>query len=121
VATTIDCRELFLRLGDDEVVVVDCREEQDWGRYQFLIPGALRMSPLELRESADILPDDELIVLCGVAEDGSDARKAYRQLQVRGIPSVILEGGLREWLSYGFPIERLQPVGMTYTPQAAHA
>lgn len=111
---TIDCRDLFLRLGDDEVVVVDCREDSDWDRFQFHIPGALRMSPRELKEAADILPDDELIVLCGVADDGSDMRKAYRQLQVRGIQAVLLTGGLREWISYGFPIERMQDAGISY-------
>lgn len=109
VEPTIDCRDLFLKLGDDEVLVVDCREEVDWDRYPFQIPGALRMSLRELREAAQALPDDELIVLCGVADDGSDVKKAYRQLQLRGREAVRLEGGLRTWVEHGFPTERVGP------------
>lgn len=103
---SIDCRDLFLKLGDDEVLVLDCRDESDWERYQFQIPGALRMTLRELREAAHSLPDDELIVLCGLAEDGADVKRAYRQLRLRGRTAVRLEGGLRAWVANGFPTER---------------
>jgi hypothetical protein len=42
VEPTIDCRDLFLRLGDDELLVLDCREDGEWERYRFTIPGALK-------------------------------------------------------------------------------
>lgn len=106
---TMDCRDLFLRLGDDEVLVLDCRAESDWERYQFQIPGALRMPVHELREAGKSLPDDELIVLCGTAEDSSDVLRAYRQLRRHRRQVVVLEGGLREWVGHGFPTERTQP------------
>jgi rhodanese-related sulfurtransferase len=106
---TIDCRDLFLRLGDDEILIVDCRDDCDWDRFGIQIPGALKMTPDELRQFAQILPDDELIVLCGCSNDGSDARRAYRTLKFRGRDAVCLDGGLRGWVSNGYPTERRMP------------
>jgi rhodanese-related sulfurtransferase len=102
----LECQELFSKLGDEEVLVLDCREQEDWFRFELHIPGALRMSLRELEVAAQSLPDDELIVLCGSAEDGSDVRRAYRLLQMRGRDSVCLSGGLMEWVRGGYPTER---------------
>jgi rhodanese-related sulfurtransferase len=92
-------------LGDEDVLVVDCRDEQEWIHYQFHIPGALRMSYEELVQDARILPDDELIVLCGCAEGAEDMYRAYHWLRRRGLAVVCLEGGLQAWLSKGLPTE----------------
>lgn len=102
---TIDCGELLAQLGDDEVLVLDCRTRDEWNTFGLHIPGALRMSVEEISEHAHSLPDDELIVLCGTRPDGSDVRRAYRFLQFRGRRAVVLAGGLREWVSEGFPTE----------------
>ncbi len=102
----LECQDLFLRLGDEELVVVDCREREEWDRLEFHIPGALRMSLRELDAAAHTLPDDELIVLCGCSEDGSDARRALRLLQLRGRNAVCLDGGLQSWVTGGYPTER---------------
>lgn len=103
----IDPRDLFLRLGDDELLVVDCRTDDEWERVQLHIPGALRMTLTELCEAAHILPDDELIVLCGA--DADDAHEAWRILRLRGRESVCLDGGLLRWLDRGYPVERHVP------------
>lgn len=115
--TDIACRELFSRLGDDDVLVVDCSSDEEWERLGLHVPGALRISPSELVETAPVLPDDELIVLCGCAPDGSDARRARAQLGLLGLRCVCLSGGLRAWVAEGFPVERHErrPV-----PQASH-
>jgi rhodanese-related sulfurtransferase len=102
----IGARELFLQLGDDEVLVVDCRSDADWQATPLHIPGALRMSFDELGESAHILPDDELIVLVGARSDSDDALHAWRVLRLRGRTSVALDGGLDGWMAEGFPVER---------------
>lgn len=99
---TIGCRDLFSRLGDDEVVVVDCREGLGGPHLAHCIPGAVRIPLAELLQAADILPDDELIVLCGEAEDGSDARQAYRILRMKGRDAVCLDGGIVRWMACGY-------------------
>ena len=107
----INSRDLFARLGDEEILVLDCRSDEDWTCWDLQIPGALPMSYRELSEGAHVLPDDELIVVCGCASDGSDARKALRLLRLRGRQGIILEGGLRSWVSHGYPTERHFPLG----------
>jgi rhodanese-related sulfurtransferase len=103
---TIDCDELYGLLEDDELVVVDCRSEEDWAHRPLHIPGALRMSIMDLHRAAHVLPDDELIVLCGAEPDGSDSQRARRLLKQRGRDAVCLAGGLEAWLRAGLPIER---------------
>ena len=99
--------ELIQRLGDDDVLVVDCRDGREgWALDELKIPGALRMSTLELQSAADALPDDELIVLCGVSADGSDVRRAWRILMKANRRAVCLFGGLHAWVSAGYPTER---------------
>ncbi|MBM7115411.1 rhodanese-like domain-containing protein [Archangium primigenium] len=99
------CRELFVRLGDEEVLVLDCRDPSDWERYGAHIPGALWMPFEELLQDLVILPDDELIVVCGCSPDGSDAHRVCRLLQRHGLQVVCLEGGLQGWLTEGLPVE----------------
>jgi rhodanese-related sulfurtransferase len=106
VEPCIGCSELYSMLEDDEVVVIDCRGEEAWGAVPEHIPGALRMSLVDLYRSAHVLPDDELIVVCGIEPDGSDSKRACRMLRLRGREAVCLEGGLPAWLDAGLPTER---------------
>ncbi|MBI3185825.1 MAG: rhodanese-like domain-containing protein [Myxococcales bacterium] len=103
---SIACSELLRRLGDDDLLVIDCRRLEDWEGFELHIPGALRMSVEELHAFAHQLPDDELIVLVGWEPDGWDARQARRILRLGGREAVCLEGGLRGWVASGYPIER---------------
>lgn len=103
---TIICAELYMRLGDDEVLVLDCRDPSDWERYDLHIPGALRMTPTEIARDLHMLPDDELIVLYGCSPDGRDTRRVCRLLRMRGREAVCLEGGLGAWVTGGYPTER---------------
>ena len=106
----IHSSELLTRLGDEELLIIDCRTVDDWQRLQRTLPGALRMTHTELSECAHILPDDELIVLCGWGSDGTDARRAQRLLQIRGRQAVWLDGGLQAWINAGYPTERFERV-----------
>ena len=99
------CTELYVRLGDDEILVLDCRDPTDWDRYGLHIPGALRMTFEEVLEDVEVLPDDELIVVVGCAPDGSDARRVCRVLQQWGLNAICLEGGLQGWVTSGLPTE----------------
>jgi rhodanese-related sulfurtransferase len=108
VESTMEGRDLLIRLGDDEVLVLDCRPEDDWCHRDVQVPGALRMNVAEIAASAHILPDDELIVLydCGRGATSTDVRRAYRILRMRGLDPIILDGGLHSWIAHGFPTER---------------
>jgi rhodanese-related sulfurtransferase len=101
----ISSRSLMARLGEDEVVVVDCRSDEDWSALPLQIPGAIRMSCDEIHATPLVLPDDELIVLYD--HDGASAacRRAIRILQAAGRSAAALEGGLRGWVGMGFPTE----------------
>ncbi|WP_425430118.1 rhodanese-like domain-containing protein [Cystobacter ferrugineus] len=105
VDARMPCAELYVRLGDDEVLVLDCREPEDWIRYGLHVPGALWMPFEEILRDGAVLPDDELIVVCGCAPDGSDARRVCRLLLRLGFKAVCLEGGLQGWLNQGMPTE----------------
>jgi rhodanese-related sulfurtransferase len=102
----IPCAELYLRLGDDDVLVLDCRPPHQWECIEFHIPGALRMTPEEVSRDLFILPDDELIVLVGCEEDWEDMLRLCRLLLVRGRTATCLEGGIQAWVAEGFPTER---------------
>jgi rhodanese-related sulfurtransferase len=116
---SIGCRDLFSRLGDDQLVVVDCRRESEAADQIPCVPGALHMPLSELLKEAHILPDDELIVLCGIEPDGSDSRQAYRLLRIKGRDAVCLEGGVAEWLTLGYPTEPYRR--LSRTPQMVSA
>ncbi len=103
---SILCTELFVRLGDDDVLVLDCRDVDAWTHYGLHIPGALWMPPEEILRDLFILPDDELIVVCGCAPDGSDMRRVCRLLRQAGREAVCLRGGLQAWITSGLPTER---------------
>ncbi len=106
VEPTIGCRELYSLLHEDDIVVVDCRAEEAWRGMPVHIPGALWMTLPELLRSAHVLPDDELIVLCGSDPDGRDSQRACRMLRQRGREAVSLEGGLNAWIRAGLPTDR---------------
>lgn len=103
---SIECYELFIRLGDDEILVIDCRDgEAPRDLASLQIPGALRMGFDELAECLHILPDDELIVLYGCSGDGSESWRASALLRTRGRAAVCLQGGLPAWIARGYPTE----------------
>jgi rhodanese-related sulfurtransferase len=102
----IPCAELYLRLGDDDVLVLDCRSPDHWEQVEFHIPGALRMTPEEIARDLFILPDDELIVLYGCEDDWEDVCRLCGMLLMRGLHAVCLMGGIQAWMAEGFPTER---------------
>jgi rhodanese-related sulfurtransferase len=109
VELLISCSELYERLGDDDVLVLDVRPEGDWERLPVHVPGALRLGPEELPAAITMLPDDELIVLCGTAGAEADARRASHLLRRSGRTARVLAGGLHAWILGGLPTERHTP------------
>jgi rhodanese-related sulfurtransferase len=117
----IPCAELYLRLGDDDVLVLDCRSTSRWEQIEFHIPGSLRMTPEEVVRDLFILPDDELIVLCGCEEDWEDVLRLCSILVLRGRNAVCLDGGIQAWVAEGLPTERHRrpPPSLNGSHQAA--
>ena len=115
---SIPCSELLDHLADEEILVVDCRSEEQWHSQGTHIPGALRVSPDELPDSIDALPEDELIVLCDGSFDAAESRKACRLFRLCGREAVFLQGGFPAWLRGGFPTEshatrRIRPAAIS--------
>ncbi|ADO72814.1 rhodanese-like domain-containing protein [Stigmatella aurantiaca] len=101
----IPCAELYLRLGDEDVLILDCRPSAHWERVEVHVPGALRMTPEEVAQYLTMLPDDELIVLCGCDLDEESVARVCRLLLLRGRNAVCLRGGIETWVAEGFPVE----------------
>ena len=99
--------DLLSRLGDEDVVVVDCRSLDEAERWPIQIPGSLRMTLQEIVDAPWALPDDELIVLFDANGNGSALRRAHQVLIHSGRSAVMLLEGLRGWLAAGFPTERM--------------
>jgi rhodanese-related sulfurtransferase len=98
--------DLLGRLGSDEVVVVDCRSSEEWDRWPVQIPGALRLTLVEILETPWVLPDDELIVLYDGSGESPTVRRAYYVLTLAGRTAAVLDAGLLGWIAGGFPTER---------------
>lgn len=102
---SIECHALLARLGEDELLVIDCRDERGACESQVQIPGSLRLDFDELVECVHSLPDDELIVLVGCEPGDADSRRAWRLLWAQGHEVVCLRGGFPAWIRGGFPTE----------------
>jgi len=91
-----------------KVAVLDLSdfEEETGNETVEVIPGAFRVDPSRLRKSPRIsVPDDvEIVLYCSSQRDLVSARVAVG-LEGIGINDVwVLEGGLRAWREYGFPL-----------------
>ena len=93
-----------------KVAVLDLLEfeEETDGESPEAIPGAFRVDPTHLRKSPHItVPDDvEIILYSSSGGDTLSARVAVALNRI-GIDKVwVLEGGLKAWREYGFPVSQ---------------
>jgi rhodanese-related sulfurtransferase len=102
---SIPCWQLLLRLGEDELLVLDCRPREERGALAVQIPGALTVTEQELDEDPDLIPDDELVVIYDGEQDGHLARQMWRRLHRHGRSAVWLRGGIEAWVAAGYPVE----------------
>ena len=79
------------------------------------VPGALNIPLGQLENECESLGNCENLVL--VCASGMRARKALDVLASRGIKAQVLEGGLKEWLRHGLPVERAPMVGLSIERQ----
>ncbi len=96
--------------SNKKVVVLDLLEFEEGtdGEIPEAIPGALRVDPARLRKSPHIIvPDDIEIVLYSSSGGETLSARVAVALKRIGVDKVwVLEGGLKAWREYGFPVSR---------------
>ncbi len=101
---TMNVEELKQKMDDKaNIVLVDCREQDEWDNGH--IPGALFIPLSELEDRfTQLKPNDEIIMQC---RSGVRSLKACQFLLEQDFENLTnLEGGILDWESKGFPIER---------------
>ncbi len=100
----VQAKELPQLLKMRRVVVVDIREAAVFNRAH--IPTAINV-PLEaVDEKLQALASLRKPLVIYDRAGGDDARKVKDTLQERGLPAVLLKGGMVGWESEGFDVER---------------
>ncbi len=99
---SVTVHQLKDALGSGEAVVIDVREPDEYAQGH--VPGA-RLVPLQTVPTlVGTLPADEPVYLvCAV---GARSAQAATFLAQRGVDAVNVDGGTRDWLAAGYPVER---------------
>jgi molybdopterin/thiamine biosynthesis adenylyltransferase/rhodanese-related sulfurtransferase len=100
--TEVSPAEVEPRLGDDEVLVLDVREHEEY--EQGAIPGA-HLIPRGLLESSIFMqapdPDTEIVVYCAGGARSALAAQSLEELGYRNVVSMV--GGFGLWKAEGRP------------------
>ena len=98
---TVSVHELKAALDTGEPVVVDVREPAEFAMGH--VPGA-RLVPLQTVPSLlGQLPEEEPVYLvCAV---GARSAQAAMFLAHHGVDAVNVDGGTRDWVQAGYPVE----------------
>jgi rhodanese-related sulfurtransferase len=95
-----------LLASNQEVLVIDARLPLDLLGDSVIIPGALRLSPQEVRENPSLLPKEkDLVVYCTCSSDETSRTVLHRALATGFLRIKFLKGGLEGWRARGFPVE----------------
>jgi len=93
--------DLYVMLSNDEVVLVDVREDNEFAAER--IPGALSF-PLSTLNPADLPAGKTIVLSCA---GGVRSVKAAALCQIDGLDiNQHLAGGLNAWKAAGLPTER---------------
>lgn len=95
--------DLFQRLCDETVVVLDVRPEEEYEAGH--IPGARHMPVDELAARLEELPEDKEIVAYCRGPYCVFSDEAVEQLRERGFKARRLKRGLPDWRAMGLPVE----------------
>lgn len=94
--------------GLERPFIVDLRHPLDVLTDPLVLPGALRISPDELKQRREIIPSDRDIVLyCTCPSEETSAKVALdlRRLGIRRVRP--LRGGLQGWKDAGYPVDEI--------------
>lgn len=99
---TVSVHELKAALDDPGATVIDVREPEEYAAGH--VPGAALVPLMSVPQRLADLPDDgTLYVVCAV---GARSAQAAAFLAARGFDAVNVDGGTREWLAAGYPVDR---------------
>jgi len=100
--------ELKTRLDSGEKIgIVDLLRFEDDPQGVALIPGAVRLDPLQIRQKKRItLPSNVELVLYCSSRNGFVSARVAAAMRKHGIKSIrVLTGGLAAWRSLGLPLD----------------
>lgn len=89
---------------NDTLHVIDVRMPEDYAQGH--IPGAVNIPLPEIIGKLSSIPKDKTIVTYCGSITCQMAPKAALELAQKGYKVMDLHGGLKEWQSYGFPVEK---------------
>ena len=88
------------------VLLFDVRLPLDLLVDSEIIPGAVRLSPKEVRENPSLIPKDkDLVVYCTCPSDRTIRTILNRALGMGFLRIKFLKGGLEGWKAMGYPVE----------------
>lgn len=99
---SVTVHDLKAALDAGSTLVIDVREPVEYAQGH--VPGAAPMPLMSVTQRADELPTDRPVYLvCAV---GARSAQAAAFLQTRGVDAVNVDGGTRDWVAAGYPVER---------------
>jgi len=97
---TVSVHDLRAAL-DDGATVIDVREPDEYAAGH--VPGSTLVPLMTVPHRLDDLPEgDPLYVVCAV---GARSAQAAAFLSARGVEAVNVDGGTRDWMAAGYPLE----------------
>lgn len=97
----LEAKEAHLRVGRDEVDVIDVRDLEAFADGH--IPGARHLAEDEVESLKDQLPDDKPALL--VCESGERSAELAAKLRDEGQNATSIDGGMESWTSDKLPVQ----------------
>ena len=98
-----------LLASNQDVLLFDVRLPLDLLADSEIIPGAVRLSPKEVRENPSLIPKDkDLVVYCTCPSDRTIRTILHRALGMGFLRIKFLKGGLERWKAMGYSVEPYQ-------------
>jgi membrane protein DedA with SNARE-associated domain/rhodanese-related sulfurtransferase len=109
--TLMEMIEQATKEGQERPFIVDLRHPLDVLSDPFVLQGALRIGPSDLKQRKDMIPLDRDIVLYCTCPSEETSAKVALELRRMGIRRVRpLRGGLQGWKDAGYPLDTVESV-----------
>jgi rhodanese-related sulfurtransferase len=103
----------------ENVAIYDVRSHGYYDEGTMRIKGSIRLEPSALTEQIERLPAGHEIVLYCTCFREATATKVARELAKKGIPSVVIQGGLTAWKKAALPLESVPSNEVVMLPKFA--